>query len=276
MSIRKTSIDTFAAVGGAVNGLVVSSGECVIFGLSAIRYAVLGLFGGRIYRRSELIVQMDRTGARSLPIVILVAGLVGMTLVAQTVPTLATFGQQSFVAGIVGVSITRTLGPVLAAIVFTGRVGAAYTAEIGTMKVSEELLALETMGIPPIGFLIAPRVAAAALMLMALTVVFDVVALSAAYAIATTQFAIPAEDYREITLLFVAPDDFLFGVAKAAIFSVIIATVSCYKGFKVRGSGVDVGKATMQAVVICLFTIIFADFMLSLLYNVLKAHGILG
>jgi len=276
VSIRKTSIDTFATVGGAVNGLVVSSGECVIFGLSAIRYAVLGLFGGRIYRRSELIVQMDRTGARSLPIVILVAGLVGMTLVAQTVPTLATFGQQSFVAGIVGVSITRTLGPVLAAIVFTGRVGAAYTAEIGTMKVSEELLALETMGIPPIGFLIAPRLAAAALMLMALTVVFDVVALSAAYAIATTQFAIPAEDYREITLLFVAPDDFLFGVAKAAIFSVIIATVSCYKGFKVRGSGVDVGKATMQAVVICLFTIIFADFMLSLLYNVLRAHGILG
>jgi phospholipid/cholesterol/gamma-HCH transport system permease protein len=273
---RTTATDAVASLGASVNGVVAASGACVLFGASAIGYAVLGLFRRRIYRRSELIIQMDRTGARSLPIIMLVAALVGMTLVAQTVPTLANFNQQSMVAGIVGVSICRTLGPVLAAIVFTGRVGAAYTAEIGTMKVSEELLALETMGIPPVGFLIAPRVAAATVMLMVLTVVFDVVALACAYAIATTQYGIPADEYRETMLLFLSNDDFMFGIGKALIFSVMVAVVSCFMGFNVRGGGVDVGRATMRSVVICILSIIFADFMLSLLYNILKSHGIVA
>lgn len=276
MTTRPTATETVASLGAAVNGVVTASGACVRFGAAAIGYAFLGLFRARIYRRSELVIQMDRTGARSFPIIVLVAALVGMTLVAQTVPTLANFNQQSMVAGIVGVSICRTLGPVLAAIVFTGRVGAAYTAEIGTMKVGEELLALETMGVPPIGFLIAPRVAAAVLMLMVLTVVFDVVALACAYAIATTQYGIPAEEYRETMLLFLTPDDFVFGIGKAMVFSLVVAVVSCFMGYQVRGGGVDVGRATMKAVVICILSIIFADFMLSLLYNILKSHGVVG
>ncbi len=260
-------------LGATVNTALAGAGDCARFGLAAGWYAVSGLFRSRIYPRTELIRQMDRTGARSLPIVVLVSALVGMTLVAQTVPTLAQFGQTQVVAGIVGVSITRSLGPVLTAIIFTGRVGAAFTAEIGTMKVSEEILALETMGIRPIGFLIAPRVLSAALMLMALTVVFDVVALTAAYLIATTQFGILPDDYREYTLRFVGPSDFNFGIFKAAIFSVMITVISCYKGFNVRGGGLDVGRATMQAVVFCLLAVIYADFVLSLLYNVLVKTG---
>jgi len=276
MRPSKIILPAVAGLGSLVNTAVSSTGEAARLGAAAMWYGIKGLVVPKVYNRFDLVRQMELTGARSLPIVVLVSSLVGMTLVAQMIPTLETYGTKEVVSGVVGVSITRTLGPVLTAIVFTGRVGAAFTAELGTMKVSEEILALETMGINPVGYLIAPRLFAGFLMLMALTVIFDACALLSAYFIATIQFGIDPDDYIDIGRRFTNMWDFGYGVIKAAFFSVIITVVSCYKGFSVKGSGEDVGRATMESVVICLLAVIFADFALSLAYNVFVRLGWMG
>ncbi|NUQ35167.1 MAG: ABC transporter permease, partial [Planctomycetaceae bacterium] len=179
-----------------------------------------------------------------------------------------------FVAGLVGLSITRTLGPVLTAIIFTGRVGAAYTAELGTMKVSDELLALETMGISSIGYLAAPRVLAGAFALLALTVIFDLCALTSALLMCTMQFGVDQQIYMDVTHAFVDMWDLGFGMFKGVVFSLLISMIACYKGFNVKGSGLDVGRATMESVVMCLVVVIFADFVLSLVFNIASNFGL--
>ncbi len=271
MSILAESI---VSVGSFVNRQLSALGSTIRFGSTAAMYAARGVINRRIYPRHELVVQIDYTGARSTPIMILTGFLVGMTLVAQTTPTLARYGPQELVAGVVGVSVLRTLGPVLAAIIFAGRVGAGFTAELGTMKVGEEVQALDTMGVDPIGYLVAPRIFAAVLMLPCLTICFDAAALIGGFIIGVYNFNIPVADYLDITKQFVYLSNFTFGIFKSAVFAVIITVVCCYKGFSVQGSAMEVGRATMQAIVVCLVSIIFTDFVLSLFYNILAKYDI--
>ncbi|KAA0218180.1 ABC transporter permease [bacterium] len=266
--------ESLTAVGSVINAQLSALGRTVRFGGSAALYAARGVINRRIYPRHDLVVQIDYTGARSTPIMILTGFLVGMTLVAQTTPTLGRYGPQELVAGVVGVSVLRTLGPVLAAIIFAGRVGAGFTAELGTMKVGEEVQALETMGIDPIGYLVAPRFFAAVIMLPCLTICFDAAALIGGFIIGVYNFNIPPEDYLDVTKQFVYISNFTFGVFKSAVFAVIITVVCCYKGFTVQGSAMEVGRATMQAIVVCLVSIIFTDFVLALFYNILARYDI--
>ncbi|MCC6575506.1 MAG: ABC transporter permease [Planctomycetes bacterium] len=268
--------DNLAALGALINRQLVSLGRAIKFGSNAAVYTGRGILNRRIFPRHDFIVQVDYTGARSVPIMILTGALVGMTLVAQTTPTLARYGPKELVAGVCGVSVLRTFGPVLAAIIFAGRVGAAFTAELGTMKVGEEVLALDTMGIDPVGYLVAPRFAAAVLMLPCLTVLFDAAALLGGFIIAITNFDISASDYLDVTKQFVYISNFTFGLFKSLIFAVLISVICCFKGFSVHGSGMEVGRATMQAVVACLIAIIFGDFLLSLFYNILAKLDIVA
>lgn len=261
-------------VGAFVNRYVAAFGASVRFGAVAIGYGIRGIFDGRVYPRRDLVVQMDYTGARSTPIMVLLGFLVGASLVIQTTPSLARYGPPELVAGVVGVSVLRTLGPLLAAIIFAGRVGAGYTAELGTMAVSEEILALDTMGIHPVGYIVAPRFMAAILMLPACTVLFDLSALLGGYLAGVYQFGISHEAYMNVTKQFVTLSNFVFGLAKSAVFAMIITLVCCFKGFHVKGSGMEVGRATMQAIVICLILIIFSDFVMSMVYNFLSNVGI--
>lgn len=255
--------------------MLVGVGEAFYLGVWAFWLGIVGLIDGRKYPRSELIRLINDTGVKSLMIVVLVSTLMGMSLVTQIVPSLQPWGTEVLIGGMAATTFTRTMGPVFTAIIFSGRVGAAYTAELGTMKVSEEVLALETMGIPPVGYLIAPRVLAGALMMMALTVVFNFCSLAAAYFMATEQYGIDKEHYIEVTRNFVDIYDFLYGVLKAGLFSLMITVTTCYKGFKVRGSGMDVGRATMESVVICIVVIILGDFVMSLGYNLARSSGFL-
>jgi phospholipid/cholesterol/gamma-HCH transport system permease protein len=266
--------EVISSIGAFVNRYIATTGAAVKFGGAAIWYGVLGLFNRRIYPRHDLIVHMDYTGARSTPIIVLLGLLVGASLVIQTTPSLARYGPAELVAGVVGVSVLRTLGPLLAAIIFAGRVGAGFTAELGTMAVSEEILALDTMGIHPVGYLVAPRFVAGCLMLPALTVLFDLSALVGGYLVGIYQFGISHESWMDVTKQFVNLSNFTFGLAKSAVFAVIITLVCCFKGFHVRGSGMEVGRATMQAIVICLILIIFSDFVMSMVYNFLSKLGI--
>jgi phospholipid/cholesterol/gamma-HCH transport system permease protein len=202
---------------------------------------------------------MYDTGVRSIPIVILIAALVGVILVLQTAYQLQRYGQLNLVAGLVAVSVVRELGPLLTAILVTGRVGAAFTAELGTMKVSEEILALEVMAVNPIGFLVAPRFLALLLMLPCLTILADTMGLVGGLVIGTTVFGISMNAYVHTTLVWLLFADIFSGLVKSVVFAVIIVMVGCYRALVVEGGPEGVGQATMAAVVMSIVLIIVAD-----------------
>ena len=170
-----------------------------------------------------------------MPIVVLIAVLVGSILVLQTAYQLQRYGQVRLVAGLVAVSVSRELGPLLTAILITGRVGAAFTAELGTMKVAEEILALEVMAIHPVGFLVAPRFLELVLMLPCLTLVADVAGLLGGFATGTLVYDISQSSYIDTTLRWLLFRDVLSGLIKSVVFAVIITMVGCYRALIVEG-----------------------------------------
>jgi phospholipid/cholesterol/gamma-HCH transport system permease protein len=202
---------------------------------------------------------MYETGVQSLPIVVLISVLVGVILVLQTAYQLQRFGQVHLVAGLVAISVTRELGPLLTAILVTGRVGAAFTAELGTMKVAEEILALEVMAVNPVGFLVAPRFVALLVMLPCLTILADTMGLVGGFIIGTSMFPISMASYLDITLTWLLFRDIVSGLIKSVVFAVIISMVGCYRALVVEGGPEGVGHATMGSVVTCIVLIIVAD-----------------
>jgi phospholipid/cholesterol/gamma-HCH transport system permease protein len=193
---------------------------------------------------------MDDTGVRSIPIVMLIAVLVGVILVLQTAYQLQRYGQLNLVAGLVAVSVVRELGPLLTAILVTGRVGAAFTAELGTMKVAEEILALEVMAINAVGFLVAPRLIALVVMIPCLT---------GGFVIGITVYNINVTAYITTTIKWLLFADIVAGLLKSVVFAMIIAMVGCYRALVVEGGPEGVGQATMGAVVTSIVLIIVAD-----------------
>jgi len=155
--------------------------------------------------------------------------------------------------------VARELGPLLTAILITGRVGAAFTAELGTMKVAEEILALEVMAVHPIGFLVAPRFLALLLMLPCLTLVADAAGLLGGFATGTIAYHISAASYIDTTLRWLLFRDVLSGLLKSVVFAVIVTMVGCYRALIVEGGPEGVGHATMGAVVTAIVLIIVAD-----------------
>lgn len=208
---------------------------------------------------TSLMRLMYDTGVRSLPIVLLIGCLTGIILSLETARQLQRFGQVHLVAGLVALSMARSLGPLLTAIVVTGRVGAAYTAELGTMKVSEEILALEIMAVNPVGYLVAPRFLALLFMLPCLTVFADVMGLVGGYIIGTTVWGISATQYINTTLVWLVLPDIFAGLLKSVVFAVIIGMVGCYRALVVEGGAEGVGQATMVSVVTTIVLIIVAD-----------------
>ena len=208
------------------------------------------------FDRRSVLRFMDETGVQSLPLVVLTASLVG---VLQTAYQLQRYGQVHLVAGLVAVSITRELGPLLTAILITGRVGAAFTAELGSMKVAEEILALEVMAIHPVGFLVAPRFLALVVMLPCLTIVADATGLLGGFLAGTTLFQISSAAYIDTTLRWLMVQDIRSGLSKSVVGAIIITMVRCYRARIVEGGPEGVGHATMGAVVMSIVLIIVAD-----------------
>lgn len=216
-----------------------------------------------------LLEEMHESGVRSIPIVALVAALIGMILVLQTAYQLERFGQKNLVAAGVAVSVTRELGPLITAIVITGRVGAGFAAQLGTMKVSEEILALRTMAIHPVHFLVAPRLLGLLIMLPCLTIFADFVAIVGGFGMGVGMYDINPWVYYRNTFLFMSTEDILAGVAKSGIFALIITMVSCHLAFRVTGGAHGVGRATRLAVVSCIVLIIVAD----MLFTAIQVRG---
>lgn len=220
--------------------------------------------------KTAIVSQIIRVGVRSMLIVCLVSGSVGLILALQLAPPLDEFGQRQLVANIIGVAILRELGPLISAIVLTGFAGASIAAEIGTMVVGEEIEALEAHALNPVRFLVVPRVIAATLSLTALAIIADIVAIGAALFISVTALEIPYSTYMENTLQQVKPVDFYTGICKASIFGTLIGIIACANGLKVAGGAAGVGKATTRTVVESVVSIIIADLVFTAIFYALK------
>lgn len=220
--------------------------------------------------KAAIVSQLVRVGVRSIFIISLVSGCVGLILVLQMSPPLAEYGQKDRVANITGVAILRELGPLIAAIVLTGFAGAAITAEIGTMVVGEEIEALEAHALNPIRFLVVPRVIATIISMTAIAVIADVVAVLCGLLMGTVGIGIPLNTYIDNTLQQLKPVDFYTGIGKAMVFGLLIGVIACSNGLRVTGGAAGVGKATTATVVQSIVSIIVADLIFTAVFYALK------
>jgi len=221
------------------------------------------------FGRTAFVTQLVRVGVRATFIVMLVCGSVGLILALQMQPTLSEYGQTDLIANIVGVGITRELGPLIAAIVLTGFAGAAIAAELGTMVVGEEIEALEAHALNPVRFLVVPRICATVIGLVLLTVIADVTAILAGGFVSVSFLGVPYELYKSNTLASVGVDDFLTGLIKAGVFGLILSSLACYHGLSVTGGAAGVGRATTATVVQAVMAVIIADLMFTtIFYNI--------
>jgi len=216
-------------------------------------------FKGRPVKWGNAVHQMVVAGVDSIPIVALISLFIGIVLGLQGAYQLAKFGATYFVTALVGVSMTRELGPLLTAIIIAGRSGSAFAAELGTMKVSEEIDALEAMGLNSVRFLVVPKYLAMLVMMPCLTLIsdlsgilggaiFEIVQLDKTFSMCLTA----TRDALEM-------HDITTGLIKSLVFGLIITTIGCSEGFSVKGGAEGVGKATTSSVVVSIFLIIFAD-----------------
>ncbi|HLY09899.1 MAG TPA: ABC transporter permease [Planctomycetota bacterium] len=201
---------------------------------------------------------MEAIGNKSFGIVALVAFLIGVILVIQTGYILERYGQVRQVSGLVAVTVTRELGPLMTAIVVVARVGAAFTAGLGTMQISDEVLALRTMSINPVGYLVAPRLIAILIMLPCLTIFANVVGIAGGCAMGLT-FGLDPYAYIDDSINFLQLQDLISGVAKSVLFAVVVCIVSCHMAFKVEGGPEGLARNTMLSVVTQLVLLIVVD-----------------
>ncbi|HLZ34823.1 MAG TPA: MlaE family lipid ABC transporter permease subunit [Nitrospira sp.] len=211
------------------------------------------------------IVQVD--GVNALPITGLLTFLVGVVIAYQGAEQLRKFGTNIFIVDLVGISLLRELAPLIVAILLAGRSGSAYAAEIGTMKVTEELDAVRTLGIAPMNLLVLPRALALVIALPLLTVYADLMGVFGGMLIASGQLNVSFAEFVARFEEAVAVRHFLIGVGKAPFFAVIIALVGCYQGFQIRGGVDDVGRHTTVSVVHSIFLVIVFDAICSIVLN---------
>jgi phospholipid/cholesterol/gamma-HCH transport system permease protein len=211
------------------------------------------------YQRRRIFDQAKRTGFDSLLIVSLIGMFIGMIMALQTAVLMQRLGSEMYIASIVALSLVRELGPVITALIVAGRVGAAITAEIGSMQVTEQIDALEAFATNPIKYLVVPRFVALTIMLPVLTLYADALGIFGGYAICVYKMGISSNMYLKITADALLYKDLFTGLSKTIFFGMIIAFVSCYEGFNVEGGAEGVGKATTRAVVATFVLIITAD-----------------
>jgi len=229
-------------------------------------WIVAGPFKQKPMNRPHVFEQMVFMGIKSIVIVFFVNFFTGVVLAMQSAYQLSKMGAVIYVASLVSVSLCRELGPVLTALVLAGRIGAAITAEIGSMKVSEQIEALETMAINPIRFLAAPKLLALFVMLPSLTIIGNFSGIFGGYLVGVYSLKINSALFIQTALKYLTIKDVYTGLSKSFVFAVIITMVGCYQGFKTKGGAVGVGKSTTISVVTSFILIILADCVLTGIY----------
>ncbi len=210
---------------------------------------------------------MERAGADSVPIVLVINFLVGLVTAFQAAVQLKQFGANIFVADLVGLSVTRELAPLMTAIIVAGRSGAAFSAELGTMRVSEEIDALRTLGLDPYAYLVFPRMITLVVVLPLLTILADAIGIVGGVLVAMLGLDITANAYLIETRKAVELWDVFSGCLKTMFFGLSIALIACQRGLATRGGAEGVGRATTSAVVTSLFAIVVVDAIFTVLFN---------
>ena len=234
--------------------------------LDAMYWLFVAPLRGKGLRWKSSVEQMMLIGVNSIPIVSTLSFLTGMILALQGAYVLRDFGASLYVADLVGVTMTRELSPLIVAIILAGRSGSAFTAEIGTMKVSEEVDALITIGLNPTKFLVIPKLLAIVIMQPCLTLISDVVSMIGGMLIGVALLDVEWLRYVRQTRDALLLQDIVTGLIKAIVFAVIIAIVGCYEGFQVEGGAEGVGIHTTASVVKSIFFIIIADLVVTTLF----------
>lgn len=219
----------------------------------------------RCPRARHILNQMAHLGADTLPIVILTILFTGMVMTMQTAHEFIKYGAQTKIGGMVAIAMGRELAPVLTGVVTAGRVGAAIAAEIGSMKVTEQIDALRVMAVNPIAYLVVPRFIACVVMLPFLVVFADLVGTVGGYLVATLYSGISPYTFLHSIKVLAEVDDVIGGLVKSMFFGAIIAVIGCYKGLNTDAGAEGVGKATTQAVVTSIILIFIGNYFLSLL-----------
>jgi phospholipid/cholesterol/gamma-HCH transport system permease protein len=256
-------LNFLAHLGRVVLALFAEAGRASLF----LRDAVIQGLSPPFYPR-QLLLQMLRIGYFSLPVVGLTAFFTGGVLALQIYIGSSRFNAESLVSSIVALGITRELGPVLAGLMVAGRVSAAIAAELGTMRVTEQIDALTTLSTNPFRYLVAPRLLAALITIPLLVAVADTIGIMGGYVVGTSSLGFNGAAYLKNTVDFLEFDDVFSGLIKAAVFGFIIALMGCYHGFNSKGGAQGVGRATTNAVVSASILILAANYVLtSLLFK---------
>jgi phospholipid/cholesterol/gamma-HCH transport system permease protein len=216
-------------------------------------------FKGRGLKWASALHQMVVAGVNSVPIVSLISLFIGIVLALQGAYQLEKFGASYYVTALVGVSMTRELGPLITAIIIAGRSGSAFAAELGTMKVSEEIDALEAMGLNSVRYLVVPKYLALLIMMPCLTLISDFAGILGGGIFEMYQLGQTFPMFLTATRDALVMRDITTGLIKSVVFGLIITKVGCHEGFSVRGGAEGVGKATTSSVVVSIFLIILAD-----------------
>jgi phospholipid/cholesterol/gamma-HCH transport system permease protein len=256
-------VNLLAAIGRATLALFEEVGRVTLFLKDSL---IQGLSPRYFFR--QIGEQMMRVGYFSLPVVALTAFFTGGALALQIYLGSSRFNAESLVASIVALGITRELGPVMAGLMVAGRVGAAIAAELGTMRVTEQIDALVTLATNPYKYLVGPRILAAVVTLPILVAIGDTIGIMGGYIVGTRSLGFNGYAYIKNTADFLELDDVTSGLVKAGVFGFIIAVMGCYHGFNSRGGAAGVGRATTNAVVSSAILILAANFALtSLLFS---------
>ncbi len=238
-----------------------STGRLSLFTLRALSHCLRPPFYPRLILR-----QMVEIGYYSLPVVGLTAIFTGMVLALQTFTGFARFNAESAIPSVVVISITRELGPVLAGLMVAGRIGAAMAAEIGTMRVTEQIDALTTLSTNPMKYLVAPRLIAGITMLPLLVLVADIIGVFGGYVVSIYKLGFNPGTYIRNTADFMEPMDVISGLVKAAVFGFLVALMGCYHGYQSRGGAQGVGAATTNAVVSASILILIFNYIITELF----------
>ncbi|MEA3417073.1 MAG: ABC transporter permease [Thermodesulfobacteriota bacterium] len=233
-------------------------GRIMLLLVSAITWMFRAPFRFRI-----IFKQMEFVGVNSIFVVLITGAFTGMVFALQSYHGFSLFGGESLVGSTVALGMTRELGPVFTALMVTGRVGSAMTAELGTMKVTEQIDALHTMSVNPIHYLVMPRIVAAILMLPVLTVVSDFIGILGGYFVGVDLLKINSGIFVAKIVEYIELEDIFNGLIKAACFGLILSLIGCYKGINTAGGAEGVGKATTQSVVLSSITIFISDYFLT-------------
>lgn len=217
------------------------------------------------YRVRNIIKELDTIGIQSLFVVLLTGTFTGMVMAVQSINVFVKFNAEGLVGSTVAISVARELGPVLTAFMVTGRAGSAMSTELGSMRVTEQIDALYTMGIDPKQYLIVPKVIAAIIMLPILTAAFNLISVAGSYLVSVIMMGIDAGVFVDKIRYLMDPVDVTSGLMKASVFGYILAMVCSYNGFFASGGAKGVGESTTRSVVISFISILAADYLLTLI-----------